>query len=136
MLIHGTDRAYYQMLRKRLVEKVRQYGISDDRILNAIEVIPRHFFIHPVYRFLAYADRPVPIGEGQTISQPYTVAYQTQLLQVSSRDKILEIGTGSAYQACLLAQLGAEVFTIERQKKLFTQYQNSPYLKTFKNIHF
>jgi len=136
MLIHGTDRAHYQMLRKRLVEKLRQKGITDKGVLNAMEVIPRHFFIHPGYRYLAYADRPVPIGEGQTISQPYTVAYQTQLLKVSLADKILEIGTGSAYQACVLSQMGADVFTVERQKKLFDKYQNSPYLKAFKNIHF
>lgn len=136
MQITGVDRAYYQMLRHKLVEEVRYKGITDENVLQAIEVIPRHFFMDPEYRDRAYLDRPMPIGEGQTISQPYTVAYQTQLLNVSPSDKILEIGTGSAYQACILAQMGAEVFTIERQKRLFDKYQKSPYLQEFKNIHF
>jgi protein-L-isoaspartate(D-aspartate) O-methyltransferase len=136
MQIHGTDMVHHQMLRKRLVEEVRHKGITDERVLAALEAIPRHFFINPAQRDLAYSDRPVPIGEGQTISQPYTVAYQSQLLNVSPSDKILEIGTGSAYQACVLARMGAEVFTIERQKRLFDKYQKSPYLHEFKNIHF
>jgi protein-L-isoaspartate(D-aspartate) O-methyltransferase len=136
MQIAGIDRTHHQMLRRRLVEEVRYKGITDQNVLRAIEVIPRHFFIDPSHREFAYLDRPIPIGEGQTISQPYTVAYQTQLLRVSASDRILEIGTGSAYQACVLAQMGAEVFTIERQKKLFDKYQNSPYLQEFKNIHF
>ncbi|HKO81427.1 MAG TPA: protein-L-isoaspartate(D-aspartate) O-methyltransferase [Chitinophagaceae bacterium] len=136
MQIHGIDTAHHLMLRKRLVEEVRHKGITDEEVLAALEVIPRHFFVNTSQREFAYLDRPAPIGEGQTISQPYTVAYQTELLNVSPSDKILEIGTGSAYQACVLAQMGAEVFTIERQKKLFDKYQNSPYLHKFKNIHF
>ena len=136
MQITGIDRAHSQMLRKRLAEDVKYKGITDEKVLEAIEAIPRHFFVDPRYRDLAYLDRPIPIGEEQTISQPYTVAYQTQLLNVSPSDKILEIGTGSAYQACVLAQMGAEVFTIERQKKLFDMYQHSLYLQEFKNIHF
>lgn len=136
MQIAGIDRANHQMLRKRLVEEVRHKGITDEGVLESIEVIPRHFFIDAKYRYFAYFDQPIPIGEGQTISQPYTVAYQTQLLRVSSSDKILEIGTGSAYQACILAWMGAQVFTIERQKKLFDKYQQSPYLQEFKNIRF
>lgn len=136
MYITGIDRAYHQILRKRLVEEVRHKGITDEGVLEAIEDIPRHFFIDAKYEDLAYSDQPIPIGEGQTISQPYTVAYQTQLLRVSPSDKILEIGTGSAYQACILARMSAEVFTIERQKKLFDKYRKSPYLQEFKNIHF
>jgi protein-L-isoaspartate(D-aspartate) O-methyltransferase len=136
MQIHGTDMAHHQMLRKKLVAEVRNKGITDENVLAALEVVPRHFFINPSQREFAYFDRPIPIGEGQTISQPYTVAYQTQLLHVSPSDKILEIGTGSAYQACILARMGAEVFTIERQKKLFDKYQRSPYLQECKNVHF
>jgi protein-L-isoaspartate(D-aspartate) O-methyltransferase len=136
MQIAGVDKMRYKILRKKLAEKVKYKGITDEGVLKAIEVIPRHFFIDSQYRDLAYLDRPIPIGEGQTISQPYTVAYQTQLLDVSPSDRILEIGTGSAYQACILAQMGAEVFTIERQKKLFDKYQKSPYLQEFENIHF
>jgi protein-L-isoaspartate(D-aspartate) O-methyltransferase len=136
MKINGTDRMNHQMLRQKLAEEVRHKGITDENVLEAIEVIPRHFFVDAQYREHAYSDRPIPIEEGQTISQPYTVAYQTELLEVSSSDKILEIGTGSAYQACILAQMGAEVFTIERQKKLFDKYQQSPYLQDFNNIHF
>src|SRR5687767_11277771 len=136
MQVTGIDRTDHQLLRKKLVEEVRLKGITDEDVLEAITAIPRHFFIDPKYRDLAYFDRPIPIEEGQTISQPYTVAYQTQLLRVSSSDKILEIGTGSAYQACVLAWMGAEVFTIERQKKIFDKCQKSSYLAEYKNIHF
>ena len=97
--------------------------------------IPRHYFMDTALEHIAYQDRAFPIGEGQTISQPYTVAYQTQLLQVSPREKILEIGTGSAYQAMVLAEMGASVFTIERQKKLFDRIQEFPYLRMFNNLH-
>ena len=136
MTITGTDTIHDQRLRKKLMEAVKSKGIADEKVLLALETIPRHFFIDESNRDSAYADKPVPIGEGQTISQPYTVAYQTQLLKVSSSDKILEIGTGSAYQACILALIGKAVFTIERQKKLFVKYQRSPYLETFDNLHF
>jgi len=136
MTIAGTDTAHHQKLRKNLVAEVRRKGITDKRVLTALETIPRHFFIDASHQELAYLDKPVPIGEGQTISQPYTVAYQTQLLQVSFTDRILEIGTGSAYQACVLALMGKEVFTIERQKKLFVKYQHSPYLVRFDNLDF
>ena len=136
MSISGIDMAHHQILRKRLVDEVRSKGITDERVLAALEDIPRHFFISEEKQDFAYWDKPIPIGESQTISQPYTVAYQSELLHVLPGDRILEIGTGSAYQACVLAEMGAEVFTIERQKKLFAKYQKSPYLNEFKNIHF
>ncbi|MXV15926.1 protein-L-isoaspartate(D-aspartate) O-methyltransferase [Hufsiella ginkgonis] len=110
--------------RKRLVNKLRENGIDDERVLAAIGRVPRHFFFDETFWVQAYKDIAFPIGDGQTISQPYTVAYQTQLLQIKKGDKVLEIGTGSGYQTCVLLDLGAKVFTIERQEKLFkrTEY--------------
>ena len=106
--------------RKKLVEVLRKKGISDEKILNAINELPRHFFIpDSALHQYAYEDQAFPIGAGQTISQPYTVAFQTQLLEISKGDKVLEIGTGSGYQAAVLFKLGAKVFSIERQKALF-----------------
>jgi protein-L-isoaspartate(D-aspartate) O-methyltransferase len=132
-----TDDTYrYKGLRKKLTEGVREKGITDERVLNAINNIPRHFFLDSAFDEAAYEDRAFPIGEGQTISQPYTVAYQTQLLEVKPFDKILEIGTGSAYQAVVLVQMGAQVYTIERQKKLFELNKKFDYLKRFPNIKF
>lgn len=106
-------------MRKKLVESIRKKGIQDERVLEAINTIPRHFFLDSSFLEFAYEDKPFPIGSGQTISQPYTVAFQSELLQVAKGEKILEIGTGSGYQACILEHLGAKVFTIERQKRLF-----------------
>ncbi len=106
-------------MRKKLVDEIRKKGILDENLLSAINAIPRHLFLDSGFLEYAYEDKPFPIGSGQTISQPYTVAFQTQLLEVKPEDKILEIGTGSGYQACVLAELGAKVFSIERQKKLF-----------------
>lgn len=107
------------------MEELQKKGISDERVLEAIGNIPRHFFLDTAFVDIAYEDRAFPIGEGQTISQPYTVAYQTQLLEVKPFERVLEIGTGSAYQACVLAEMGAQVFTIERQKKLYDYNKNS-----------
>jgi len=104
--------------RKRLVELLRKKGIEDERVLDAIGKIPRHYFFDETFWNQAYKDIAFPIGEGQTISQPYTVAYQTELLHIKKRDKVLEIGTGSGYQTCVLMELGATVYTIERQEKL------------------
>jgi protein-L-isoaspartate(D-aspartate) O-methyltransferase len=118
------DSYRHKGLRKKLVDSLRDKGITDENVLNAMMHIPRHFFLDTALEHIAYQDRAFPIGEGQTISQPYTVAYQTQLLEVSPYQKILEIGTGSAYQAMVLAEMGASVFTIERQKKLFDQNKN------------
>ena len=105
--------------RRALVAELRKKGIQSERVLEAINTLPRHFFFDTALISHAYEDKAFPIGEGQTISQPYTVAFQTQLLDVKPGDKILEIGTGSGYQAGILHLLGAEVFTIEYQKKLF-----------------
>src|SRR4030095_9525734 len=113
-----TEDTYrHKGLRKKLVDTVRSKGITDERVLSALDKIPRHFFLDSAFDELAYEDRAFPIGEGQTISQPYTVAYQTQLLEIKPFLKVLEIGTGSAYQAVILAEMGAQVYTIERQKK-------------------
>ena len=114
-----NDTYKHKGLRKKLVETVRLKGIRDEKILAALENIPRHQFMDSSFLEFAYQDKPFPIGSGQTISQPYTVAFQTELLEVKKGDKILEIGTGSGYQACVLVELGAKVFTIERQKKLY-----------------
>ena len=130
------DTYRHKGLRKKLTDTIREKGITDERVLNAVNAIPRHFFLDSAFDEAAYADRAFPIGEGQTISQPYTVAYQTQLLEVKPFDKILEIGTGSAYQAVILATMGAQVFTIERQKKLFESNRNFDYLKKFPGIKF
>jgi len=108
-------------MRQKLVEELRSKGIKDERILSAFNDIPRHYFLDKAFSDWAYKDVAFPIDADQTISQPYTVAIQTTLLEVQKGDKILEIGTGSGYQACVLAYLGAKVYTIERQKKLFTK---------------
>jgi len=130
------DTYRHKGLRKKLVDGIRNKGITDEKILDAINKIPRHFFLDSAFDDVAYEDRAFPIGEGQTISQPYTVAYQTQLLQVKPFEKILEIGTGSAYQACVLADLGTQVYTIERQKKLFDSNKLFNYLKKYPGIKF
>ncbi len=106
-------------LRKKLVEELKNKGINDNAVLEAIGAVPRHLFLDSSFLEFAYQDKAFPIGEGQTISQPYTVAIQSQLLQVEPGDKILEIGTGSGYQACVLDLLKAKVFSIERQKTLY-----------------
>src|SRR5438046_4244078 len=113
------DTYQHRGLRKQLINVLREKGITDEGVLAAINNIPRHFFLDSAFDKIAYEDRAFPIAEGQTISQPYTVAYQTQLLLVKRNDKVLEIGTGSMYQAVVLAEMGARVYTIERQKKLF-----------------
>ncbi len=132
-----TEDTYrHKGLRKKLVDIVRGKGITNEDVLNAINTIPRHFFLESAFDELAYEDRAFPIGEGQTISQPYTVAYQSQLLELKKFDKVLEIGTGSAYQAVVLAELGAQVYTIERQKKLFDSNKLFPLLKKYPTIKF
>lgn len=106
-------------MRRQLILELRKKGITDDAVLQAMENLPRHFFIDPGFEEWAYQDQPFPIGSDQTISQPYTVAYMTQLLQVRKRDKVLEIGTGSGYQAALIALLGGRVYSLERHKTLY-----------------
>lgn len=118
------DTYRHKGLRNKLVNKLQRRGISNENVLNAINALPRHFFLDKAFEDHAYEDKAFPIGNKQTISQPYTVAYQTNMLQVKKRDKILEIGTGSGYQAAILSMLGARVFTIERQEDLYKKTQN------------
>lgn len=106
-------------LRNKLVKILRNKGISDERVLHAIGKVPRHVFFDNALLEHAYQDKAFPIGEGQTISQPYTVAFQTEKLEIKTGDKVLEIGTGSGYQACILLEMGAKVYTIEYNKRLF-----------------
>ncbi len=130
----GEDSYRQQGLRKRLVESLREKGISSPAVLDAMNAVPRHVFMDTALEAFAYQDRAFPIAEGQTISQPYTVAYQTQLLQVRRFDKVLEIGTGSGFQACILAEMGAVVFTVERQRKLFDRFREFAYKSRYPNI--
>lgn len=130
------DSYRHKGLRKKLTDLVRSKGITNEKVLAAIENIPRHYFLDSAFDEVAYEDRAFPISEGQTISQPYTVAYQTQLLEIKPFEKVLEIGTGSAYQASVLAEMGAQVYTIERQKKLFELTKTFPYLRKYPNIKY
>jgi protein-L-isoaspartate(D-aspartate) O-methyltransferase len=118
-----TDNFEARGKRKNLVRELRQKGITDEEVLRAIDTVPRHLFMDPAFLIHAYADKAFPISSGQTISQPYTVAVQTSLLKVKKRDKILEIGTGSGYQAAILAEMGAKVYTIERFRELYLKAQ-------------
>ena len=134
MILEDTYRA--KGLRKQLVDQLRGKGITEEAVLAAIGEVPRHVFLDSSFVELAYQDQAFPIGSGQTISQPHTVAFQTQLLQVEKGMKVLEIGTGSGYQACVLAAMGAKVFSIERQRNLYFKtkdiLEQLPYrVKTF-----
>lgn len=113
------DSYRHKGMRKKLVNSIRRKGIADENVLEAINKVPRHQFLDSSFLEFAYDDKPFPIGSGQTISQPYTVAFQSELLQVRPGQKVLEIGTGSGYQACVLAEMGAKVYSVERQKKLY-----------------
>lgn len=113
------DSYRHRGLRKKLVRIVEGKGITDKNVLLALGKVPRHYFFDKAFLEHAYQDKAFPIGEGQTISQPFTVAFQTQLLEIQKGDKVLEIGTGSGYQACILMEMGAEVYTIEYIKKLY-----------------
>ena len=115
------DNYLHKGKRERLVRILKQKGITDQHVLNAIETIPRHFFVDKIFEHHAYEDKPFSIGEGQTISQPYTVAYQTQLLQLKASDVVLEIGTGSGYQASILYHISKNIYSIERQKLLYNK---------------
>jgi protein-L-isoaspartate(D-aspartate) O-methyltransferase len=119
----AQDTLQHKGMRKRLVETIKEKGISNKDVIDAIGKIPRHLFMESSFIKFAYKDQAFPIGAGQTISQPYTVAYQTELLQVNPKDKILEVGTGSGYQAAVLIEIGAQVFTIERQRELHVKVQ-------------
>ncbi|HEY4651461.1 MAG TPA: protein-L-isoaspartate(D-aspartate) O-methyltransferase [Pontibacter sp.] len=114
-----TDLYKHKGMRRALVQQLRQKGIRDERVLAAIETVPRHFFFEKAFVEQAYQDKAFPIGEGQTISQPYTVAFQSELLRLRPTDKVLEIGTGSGYQCCVLLQITPNVYTIEYNKVLY-----------------
>lgn len=113
------DSYRHKGMRRKLIETLRERGGLDDHVLSVMEQLPRHFFLDNAFAEHAYEDKAFPIGNEQTISQPYTVAYQTSLLNIQKREKILEIGTGSGYQAAILAMLGARVYTVERQEILY-----------------
>ena len=115
------DTAKHQGLRNQLVTLLKEKGITDKGVLEAIKMIPRHLFLNSSFADYAYQDKAFPIGGGQTISQPYTVAFQSQLLEVKKDQKILEIGTGSGYQTAVLCLMGAKVYSVERQNELFKQ---------------
>lgn len=124
------DNYRHKGMRKILVEELRNKGISDENVLAAINNVPRHFFLDSSFLEFAYQDKAFPIGSGQTISQPSTVAFQTSLLNIRKNLKVLEIGTGSGYQACVLAEMGAKVFSIERQRNLYMKTKS--FLAEFK----
>lgn len=113
------DSYRHKGLRRQLIQSLRDKGIRDERVLQAMNDLPRHYFLEKAFEEKAYEDIPFPIGNEQTISQPYTVAYMTELLRVEKRQKVLEVGTGSGYQAALLSMLGARVYTIERHQDLY-----------------
>ncbi|GAB4277434.1 MAG: protein-L-isoaspartate(D-aspartate) O-methyltransferase [Marinilabiliales bacterium] len=117
------DTYKHKGLRKKLVESLMEKGITDINVLEAINTVPRHFFMKPEFDNFAYKDQAFPIKCNQTISQPYTVAFQSQLLEIKKGDKVLEIGTGSGYQAAILSVMGAKVYTIERHYELFIETQ-------------
>lgn len=133
---HFEDTYRHKGMRKKLVDGIRDKGITDEKVLDAMMAVPRHFFLDTALDHIAYEDKAFPIAEGQTISQPYTVAYQTALLQIKPYEKILEIGTGSAYQATVLAEMTAHVYTIERQRKLFDLNRDYVFKSKYPNIKF
>jgi protein-L-isoaspartate(D-aspartate) O-methyltransferase len=120
-----TDSFEARGKRKNLVNELRKKGITDEEVLRAINAVPRHLFMDPAFLNHAYTDKAFPITSGQTISQPYTVAVQTSLLRVKKRDKVLEVGTGSGYQAAILAEMGVKVYTIERYRDLYISAQRT-----------
>lgn len=113
------DNYRHKGMRRIMVEELRNKGIKDENVLTAINNVPRHIFLDSSFLEFAYQDKAFPIGSGQTISHPYTVAFQSSLLDIKKNMKVLEIGTGSGYQACVLAEMGAKVFSIERQRRLY-----------------
>jgi protein-L-isoaspartate(D-aspartate) O-methyltransferase len=123
-------------LRKKLIEEVRNKGIRNEEVLDAMGRVPRHLFMDSSFINFSYTDKAFPIAAGQTISQPYTVAFQTELLDVSRHLKVLEVGTGSGYQTAVLLELGARVYTIERQRQLFLEAQKTLQPLNYKPIFF
>lgn len=121
----GRNNPKFKRRRRQLVEKLSEKGIEDQRVLEAFSIVPRHVFVDTALQDRAYKDTALPIGREQTISQPFTVARQTELLEVKPGEKVLEIGTGSGYQAAILCELGAEVYTVERHKKLYEKARST-----------
>lgn len=137
MELKKEDSFRHKGLRNRLVEQLKQLGIENASVLRAINTVPRHFFLDNALDAYAYEDRAFAIDAEQTISRPYTVAFQSSLLDLKPLDKVLEIGTGSAYQATILAELGVQVFTIERQRELYEKNtKHYPFAKKYSNIKF
>ncbi|MCF8332307.1 MAG: protein-L-isoaspartate O-methyltransferase, partial [Bacteroidales bacterium] len=114
-----VDTYRHKGMRMKLTEEIKAKGIHDENVLRAVATVPRHIFMDSSFVEHAYEDKAFPIGSDQTISQPYTVAYQTELLNIKKGDRVLEIGTGTGYQACILAEMRAKVFSIERHRKLY-----------------
>lgn len=128
------DTYLHKGLRAKLVDALRQKGIKDEKVLAAINTVPRHFFLDTAFERIAYEDRAFQIVAQQTISHPYTVAFQTELLEVKKFDKVLEVGTGSSYQSCILAELGAQVFSVERQRALYDFVNQFFFVKKYATI--
>lgn len=116
-----TDSYRHKGLRAKLIDDLRKKGVRNEQVLEAMNKVPRHVFMESSFVEFSYRDKAFPIAAGQTISQPYTVAFQTSLLEVERFDKVLEIGTGSGYQTAILLELGARVYTIERQRDLYNR---------------
>ncbi len=135
-MIKYEDTYRHKGLRKKLIDILREKGITNEAVLTAMNTVPRHYFMDSALDNIAYENRAFPIASGQTISHPYTVAYQTQLLQLKPNEKVLEIGTGSIYQASILAELGVKVFTIERQKTLFDLSKNFVFKSKYPALKF
>lgn len=137
MMQPKEDTYRHKGMRQKLVDQLSKKGIKNQAVLDAINEVPRHFFLDSAFEKIAYEDRAFDIHCGQTISHPYTVAFQSELLELKKLDRVLEVGTGSAYQATILAALGAQVFTIERQEGLYKEVQKSyPFLKRYPFIKF
>lgn len=130
----SQDSYLHKGLRKKLVNLLRELGVTDENVLTAIDSVPRHFFLDSALEHYAYENRAFPIAAGQTISHPQTVALQSQLLEIKHYDKVLEVGTGSGYQAAVLAAMGAKVFSIERQQELYKLMDKFEYIKNQRNI--
>jgi protein-L-isoaspartate(D-aspartate) O-methyltransferase len=130
------DSFRHKGLRKKLIESIKSKGITDEKVLEAMDRVPRHLFMDSSFINFSYTDKAFPIAAGQTISQPYTVAFQTQLLQVERHNKVLEIGTGSGYQTAVLLEMGARVYTVERLRQLFLNAQKTLAPLNYKPIYF
>ena len=130
------DNFRHKGLREKLIKEIREKGIHNEDVLAAMSLVPRHLFMDSSFINFSYTDKAFPISAGQTISQPYTVAFQTQLLEVKRHQKVLEVGTGSGYQTAVLLELGARVYTIERQRQLFLEAQKTLTPLNYKPVYF